>query len=57
MWTPYYFERRHYYHVQRDGAYPQEESFSFPNQRLAPSVDLRMWMTPITNQNNTRTWY
>ncbi|CAF1468141.1 unnamed protein product [Adineta ricciae] len=55
MWTPYYFERRRYYHAQRDGAHTQEESFSFPNQRLAPSVDLRMWMTPITNQNNTRT--
>ena len=38
-------------------ARPNLRFYMFPLQKLASSVDLSIWMSPIIHQDDAKTWY
>lgn len=46
-----------HWHRDREEVAPPVRPYFFPENRLAPYVDLRAWMTPVQDQEETNAWY
>ena len=57
MFLNYYMNQHAHSNDQKNEVNLPIQPYIVSQQRLAPFVDLRMWMTPVQQQENTNTWY